>query len=511
MVLAEAPGVGYVALYCRISQARNGRLEKVDQQERWGRSYAAKHWPGLPVQVFADNALTAADEDVERPEFNRLRECIVRGEVLHLWAVEQYRLERVEVRWFQFAQECDEGELEEVHTDRDGVIRVRDDIAGIKAVLGAGEVRRMKRRLKDHMTDLADQGRPRHGSVYGYTHGVNAQGDKTLEIEPVEAFVIRWMAESLLAGWPMAGIARTLNEFNGFRLAFGLPACLPKRAGRPMRRNGEVYAYTRLDWVGEKVRKVLTKPAVAGERVHMGQVTRKGTWEPILDEVTWRRVCAVLETPRQVEGTDGRSYKSGGRQRPARGYLYTGWLYCGRCGGRMTGRNRHTKTGPGTRRYFCNKNQANHGCGRIAIKAEPLERDVTARFLVHLQSDEFRAALADDGVTKERERIAAELSDIDAQDVKLADKWASGGLPDAAWDVARSRLKERRSKLLSDLAATPDSPDIVDPDTVVDAWDLMSPDEQRHVIGLWVARIEVGPGTPGSKVYDPSRVTIEWR
>ncbi|MGH8880999.1 MAG: recombinase family protein, partial [Stackebrandtia sp.] len=79
----------YVALYCRISIDRAGRKEGVKAQERWGREYAARTWPGVPVRVFPDNDLSAAADDVVRPEYENLREAIGRGEVANVWAVEQ--------------------------------------------------------------------------------------------------------------------------------------------------------------------------------------------------------------------------------------------------------------------------------------------------------------------------------------------------------------------------------------------------------------------------------------
>ncbi|HEU4681127.1 MAG TPA: recombinase family protein, partial [Gemmatimonadales bacterium] len=94
-----------VALYCRISYDRNGRAEGVEAQERWGRAYAAKRWPNLPVKVFVDNDISAADPNVERPAFNELRQWVRDGKVAQLWGVEQYRIVRQPIEWFGFADE----------------------------------------------------------------------------------------------------------------------------------------------------------------------------------------------------------------------------------------------------------------------------------------------------------------------------------------------------------------------------------------------------------------------
>lgn len=139
----------YVALYCRISIDRQGRQEGVTRQERWGRDYARQTWPGMPIRVFSDNDLCAADDDVVRPAYDDLREAIRRGDVAHVWAVEQYRIERREIEWFRLAAEMDAAGITELHTNRDGIVRVHDEVAGIRAVLGAAEVRRIKCRVND--------------------------------------------------------------------------------------------------------------------------------------------------------------------------------------------------------------------------------------------------------------------------------------------------------------------------------------------------------------------------
>jgi hypothetical protein len=43
---------GYAALYCRLSPRPDGSYEGVEDQEKWGREYAASKWPGEPVEVF---------------------------------------------------------------------------------------------------------------------------------------------------------------------------------------------------------------------------------------------------------------------------------------------------------------------------------------------------------------------------------------------------------------------------------------------------------------------------
>src|SRR4051794_2083943 len=159
----------YVALYCRLSPRPDGSYEGVDVQEKLGRDYAASAWPNLPVEVFSDAGISAANGD-HRPEFERFREWLAAGAVAHVWAVEQSRLERREAEWFRLATELDGAGITELHTNRDGIVRVRDEVAGIKAVLAAGEVRKMKRRVNDRLASNAANGEPPGVRPFGYVH-----------------------------------------------------------------------------------------------------------------------------------------------------------------------------------------------------------------------------------------------------------------------------------------------------------------------------------------------------
>jgi len=136
----------YAALICRISKDKSGRVEGVRNQEKWGRAYAASTWPDLPVRVFADNDLSAAD-DTYRPEFEAFREALGRGEVAQVWAGSNspgWSVARLSgsvspPSWTPPAsRRCTQNATE--------TVRVRDEVAGIKAVLAAGEVRKLKKR-----------------------------------------------------------------------------------------------------------------------------------------------------------------------------------------------------------------------------------------------------------------------------------------------------------------------------------------------------------------------------
>lgn len=455
-----------VALYLRLSPRPDGQYEGVDRQEAWGRAYAERTWPGLPVRVFADTGISAANGD-HRPEYERLRDAIARREVTQLWTVEQSRLERTEVGWFVLAAELADVGITEVHTDRDGIVRIGDDAAGIKAVLNAGEVRRLRRRVNDALDSLAAQGRPGGGKAFGYRHGRDDDGRSTLVVVADQAEAIRWAADRVLAGWTLAAIAR---EFD----ARGLPTRLGGR------------------WLHSNVKSALTNATVAGYRVHRGEIVGRGTWEPILDQSTWRAVTAALARP---------------ERRKARRYLLSGVARCGRCGAGLTGRMQGGRAG---RRpiYFCASSTG--GCDRLGVNAEPLEAHVVGELLAALDRPEFWRAFAEDNHEARRSELADALEAIAAQQVELAKRWAAKELPTEAWDAARGELDQRKRTIEADLAAVPAPTTVADPAAITSGWGKMTLEEKRAILTTFIASVVVEAARPGAKAFDPERVTITW-
>ena len=231
--------------------------------------------------------------DDERPGYEGCAPRCGPARSRHLWCVEQSRLERREAQWFELAAELDAAGIAELHTNRDGIVRVRDEVAGIKAVLNAGEVRKLKRRVNDKLGRdgrAGPAGRRRAPSATG--RGDDEGGAKTLEIVPEQAEAIRWAADAVLCGWSLTNIARR--------------AAAP-RASR--RAGGQIGA--------SAVRTMLTSPTVAGLRVHRGVIVGRGNWPPILAEDTWQAVRAKLAGPRTVTCADGGDLR-GHRGRAAR-------------------------------------------------------------------------------------------------------------------------------------------------------------------------------------------------
>ena len=272
----------------------------------------------------------------------------------------------------------------------------------------------------------------------------------------------------MLAGWSLEAIA---HDF----AAKGIPTA---KGGR---------------WTHDNVKRALTGPTIAGMRLHRGKVIGRGNWEPILDGPPGAS-SAPTSTGRSTD-------------RPAK-LLLSVIAVCGRCGHGLTGRIQSGRSGKRPI-YFCQTTTG--GCGRLGVNAEPLEEHVVDQLFDALNRDEFWSTLAEDDHEARRAELTRELEGIEQQYVELAQRWAKGELPAAAWDAARAGIDTRKAELTSELASVPAPLTVMDPALIQAGWGAMILDERRSILDIFVANITVMPAKAGAKVFDPARVHIEWR
>ncbi|WIX99334.1 recombinase family protein [Amycolatopsis mongoliensis] len=479
----------YVALYCRLSPRPDGSYEGVEAQERWGREYAGKKWPGAPIEVFADKGISAATDD-HRPGFERFRQWLDEGKIAHVWAVEQSRLERREVEWFVLAAAMELAGIDELDTNRDGIVRVREATAGIKAILNADEVRKIKKRVNDTLAEKAALGLPGGGRRFGYVAAKTADGEKTYELDAARAEALRWAADRLLSGWALENIAAALRE-RGITGTHG----------------GTL--------TGKGVRRVIMSPTSAGFRVYRGRIVGKGNWPPILDEDTWRECQLRLTENRNVTTSDGREYPiATGRHigsRAGRRYLLTGGLtICGVCGARMIASLKQLRNREPKPYYLCHPKYGGKSC--VGILGAELEAHVRDRLFEELDKPAFLEAIATDEQGTRRDEITSALKDVERQRNELAAEWAiPGALTMSEWQTARRGLAEQEQKLRRELADMPPPVVNVDIAAVREAWPDMLLDEQREFVRLFVEMVTIKRARPGLKAFDGERAVIDWR
>lgn len=475
----------------------------MDVQERWGREYAARQWPGVPIEVFADKGKSASKRKDERPEYERLLAWVKAGRVGQVWAVEQSRLQRDELRWFEFRNELLHADITELHTNRNGVVDVESMAAGVTALTDAEESRRIRKRTRDGHNAAAREGRPPGARPFGYRHaGGRKRGSDsplTYEIVPEQAEALRKAASLVLDGWSLSSIAAALRA-DGVTGSHG----------------GRLAPTTVRVW--------LTSPSLAGWRVHRGEVVGKGNWPAILDEATWQAVQAKLAGPRVVRQANGGEYPVTAAHRTVGGrprrYALSGLAVCAVCDAVLMGslhpvgkRRPEDKGTPDTRErkpyLMCHVVRQGRGC--VAAPYEPVLNEVLWWLWAELDKPEFLDLVAADAAAERRDEITAQLTVLGGQRRELARMWAApgGSLTSEEWQAARDGLDEQEQALRAELRNLPTPVERVTADEAREAWPDMTLDEQQEFLRRYIAEVRLSKaGRRGERPFDTNRVVV---
>jgi len=332
----------------------------------------------------------------------------------------------------------------------------------ILASVGQGEVERKAARQVAANAQRVAAGLPLAGRrPFGF------EADRTTQ-RPDEAAAVKWACHQLLDGGTLRGIAREWNA-RGHRTANGDP------------------------WAPDAVRRVLTRPRVAGlSALHDAEVG-PATWAPVVDEETWRGVLAVLRAPsrRSEIGT-------------ARRYLLAGVAVCGLCGaalitGWAVGAN-------GVKRRTLRCSAAAH----LVRKAAPIEDFVERVILGRLSRPDALDLLAKPG--QDAGALRREAAALRARRDDLASLVADGVLDAAAVKDRAAPLLERLRAIGEALApATPHPAQrLADAADVAKAWATLDINARSAVVEALVA-VTVHSAGRGAQLFDPATVDITWK
>jgi site-specific DNA recombinase len=263
---------------------------------------------------------------------------------------------------------------------------------GVAVAANESEVKSERTRSKHRQ--LAEAGLSRGGKrAFGFAEGSN-------ELHPTEAPVLRDIALRALAGAPIAGLSRELNE----------------RGIRTPRGNL---------WNPTSVRDVLRAPRIAGLYAEGGQNTgRPAAWPAIIEPDAWRRLCGVLAARREAQALSGQGRAP---------QLLSGFLRCASCGARLVASVRR-----GARVYSCDRASGQvRGCRRNSVLAEPIEAVVVPVVVAYLAG--YEAPEGDSGLAEAQ----AALDACDAAEVELVA--TTRGMGAAARAMLLGELAEQRA------------------------------------------------------------------
>ena len=351
------------AIYCRLSHAPDGSVEKVDRQEAICRQVADRL--GWTVDaVLVDNNVSAWRRGVRRQGWEDLLGGIQAGRWRHVVVYHGDRLIRqpfdlekllalADAKGVHLASASGTAQLD----NPDDRFKLR-----IEAAVACREVDNTSRRMRTALEAHAHQGRMHNGGRRPY--GTHRDGT----LHPDEAPVIREVARRLIDGESIGGLARWLNV-TGHRTPSGGT------------------------WSTTKLRMMLSRPRLAGLREHHGRIVGPGLWEPVLDEDTWHGVQAALARRTAAHAHP----KTGGR------WLLSGILRCDKCKQGL-----YVHMAGGSKKYTCRK-----GC--VGIAQQHADRAVQYAVIAYLQAKQISPVDEEDDTGEELARLRAQRTAYLAQ------------------------------------------------------------------------------------------------
>jgi site-specific DNA recombinase len=542
--------VRLIAIYLRISKAKDGSTVSVDNQLPPCLELARRRFEGWIIDLhpydeggslYIDNDITGSGARL-RPAFEQLLQDARDGKVHAIVAWDVDRLsrdpDRDNARIIELAERYDV-QLATVTGEYDlatssGRLHFR-----IKGAIARSEIEHRSERTKLALDQLAAAGRWLGGKrPFGYLivgtkrHGKREDCTGTdddrcrlfdcrLEEYPAEAEEIR------------AAARRVIDGAGGERLP-GKPfiGSITPIAQRWMSLGVRGMTTT------THVRTILTHPRLAG--LQRGQLKDdagnllfdedgnpimglvKASWPAIISRAEHEQLVSILKEPRNST------------ERQPRKYLLSGLAYhaepCPRCEGKPCGAKLHTRPNRHNRRqYICDP--ARGGCGHLWTTAQPIEDEVRDRVLNALSDPEMRAAFERYHARKLSPATAAELRDRLAADrAKLAQLDLLAEDLGAAATDARAKIEQRirtaKARLQAGvqtdaLAHLPTDEaglcaywDAADhghrPDCTNSPDDHCGLDHRQAVLRLVLRRVNlIAPGR-GHRVFNPDLVKCDW-
>jgi DNA invertase Pin-like site-specific DNA recombinase len=441
------------AIYARISSNREGDARGVQVQVKDCRELcAARGWEVIEPP-YVDNDISAATPGKKHPQHERLLADIHSGKLdaVVVWDVD--RLYRQPRELEPFVDACEAAGITTLGSVG-GDMDLNDENAlfmlRMRVNMAALEVAKLRKRSRRRKQALAEEGK-NHGGPrpFGFEPG-------GIVIRESEAVYIRQAADTLLEGGSLYQIVRDWN-------LQGVPTV------------------SGTHWTRNHLRQILLAPRIAGIRQYQGKEIGKAVWDPIIEEQKWRRVVALLRDPaRQLPRLN---------EKPGRLYLLRGVLRCGVCGKTLTATYKHAPS------YGC-RQMPGEDSGHVFIAAELAEECVRVRLVPLADDPRMRNLLSmtAESQVEEIKALIAENADDEAKLDEWADMFNSGETTRPEYvkqtAVIRKRIDGRLSRI-----GTMRGQSTLDEfgGSVVEDWDIFSPEDKRAVILALVDHINVDP------------------
>lgn len=462
------------AIYARISSDKSGLgLGVQRQQEDCQRLAADKGW--LVTATYVENDVSAFSGK-HRPEYEALLHAIEAGEVDVVIAWSHDRLHRRPTELEHYLDICERGKVD-TYTVKAGHLDLTTPsgraVARTLAAWASYETETSTARVKAAKAQQAQSGGWSGGQrPWGYEPACVAirQPEADLYIEAVDRVISGWSFNRVAIDWNERGITTQHGK----------------------------------TWNSLKLRNLLLHKRYAGIREHNG-TDYPATWPAVITVEKYEALQAAIARHRSEHKQHG----------PVRRNLLTGYVFCGRCDGRMSSGQR----GDGEPRYVCTH------CYRILRMVAPVDLLVKESILYRLDTPDLGKLLGkgekDDTRLKEllleRNKRRQRLNEL--TDDYMAGLFTKTELTRAktAADAALLALDRQISAVTRQQAGMNLLPV---GQTIREAWDSNDLAWRRQLIGLLIERVVLKPSPgaahlPKSQLWNgfrfrPTDVDIRW-
>lgn len=452
------------AVYCRISDDREGAGLGVERQEKDCRAAAsALGW--TVGRVYVDNDLSAYNRRKPRPQYLQLLADLRSRDVsaLIVWHNDRLHRSSRELEDFIDVVESTGAAVQTVKAGKYDLTTPTGRMhARIVGAVAQYESEHKAERNRAKALELAVAGKVGNGGPrpFGY------EPDR-ITVREAEADLIREAYADVLVGKGLRTICREWHERG-----------ILTSAGKPFSVQG--------------LRFTLLRGRNIGWRSHHGKLIAPAVWKPVIDRDTYEQTVALLTDSTRL--SNPAAY--------VRKYLLTGLVTCGRCGAAMKPIRTH-----GQVRLSCRKEPGSANCGGRVIRYDPVEDLIVRAMMDRLD----RAQLEPEPASDPTEALRRQIADQEARLTALADAYADedGDLLD--FRRAGQRIRARIADLRRQIAEEGLTQRLADPIRVREEWHGHDVHQRRAILAQVIERVEVGPAVRGRTAFDRDRLTVVWR
>lgn len=228
-------------------------------------------------------------------------------------------------------------------------------------------------------------------------------------------------------------------------------------------------------------------------------VELEGLHEPIISEELFEQAASLAEKNKATSST----------KKPVEQNYYLGFLYCARCGGRLSTHNRKTKLKDGSIQYHCSyrcqNNMLNGGCD---MRGDINHKKVESAFLSYIDriadlnvSDEIEMEQTEAVHQKSDELIQSytdKLQSLDKRHREIMDSYCDGGIDFESYRHMKNKLDSDKALIHAELAKLEN--ESISEDNIGHAdiltnvrenWELLTDREKRQFLLQFVKRIVI--------------------